>query len=115
MRFMMIVKATKESEAGVLPDPKDLEEMGKFNDSMLKAGVMLAGDGLQARFERNALRPLYGLFFGLHLDDPITGNQFFRFGKRSVDYSPPAIRKLDAHSLGTRLKPGKIQQHAGFH
>jgi hypothetical protein len=48
MRFMMIVKASKESEAGVLPDAKGLEEMGKFNDSMLKAGVMLAGDGLQA-------------------------------------------------------------------
>jgi hypothetical protein len=48
MRFMMIVKASKESEAGVMPDPKILEEMGKFNDSMLKAGVMLAGDGLQA-------------------------------------------------------------------
>jgi len=48
MRFMMIVKASKESEAGILPDPKNLEEMGKFNDSMIKAGVMLAGDGLQA-------------------------------------------------------------------
>src|SRR5215203_3107399 len=48
MRFMMIVKASKESEAGVLPDAKNLEEMGKFNDSMIKAGVMLAGDGLQA-------------------------------------------------------------------
>jgi len=48
MRFMMIVKASKESEAGILPAPKDLEEMGKFNDSMIKAGVMLAGDGLQA-------------------------------------------------------------------
>ena len=47
MRFMMIVKASKESEAGVLPDAKILEEMGKFNDSMIKAGVMLAGDGLQ--------------------------------------------------------------------
>ena len=48
MRFMMIVKASKESEAGTLPDAKILEEMGKFNESMIKAGVMLAGDGLQA-------------------------------------------------------------------
>jgi len=48
MRFMMIVKASRESEAGVMPDAKSLEEMGKFNDSMIKAGVMLAGDGLQA-------------------------------------------------------------------
>src|SRR3954465_11365047 len=47
MRFMMIVKASKESEAGVMPDEAALAEMGKFNDSMIKAGVMLAGDGLQ--------------------------------------------------------------------
>lgn len=48
MRFMVIVKATKESEAGVLPDPKLLAEMGKFNEELVKAGVMLAGEGLQA-------------------------------------------------------------------
>ena len=48
MRFMVIVKASKESEAGVLPDQKMLAEMGKFNDELIKAGVMLAGEGLQA-------------------------------------------------------------------
>jgi hypothetical protein len=48
MRFMMLVKATEESEAGVLPDEKILAEMGKFNEEMVKAGVMLAGEGLQA-------------------------------------------------------------------
>jgi hypothetical protein len=48
MRFMVIVKATKESEAGVLPDPQLLAEMGKFNAELIKAGVMLAADGLQA-------------------------------------------------------------------
>ena len=48
MRFMMIVKANKDSEAGVLPDEKALAEMGKFNEQMVKAGVMLAGEGLQA-------------------------------------------------------------------
>jgi len=47
MRFMVIVKATKESEAGVLPDRKLLEEMGRFNEELSKAGVMLAGEGLQ--------------------------------------------------------------------
>jgi hypothetical protein len=47
MRFMVIVKATKESEAGVLPDTKMLTEMGKFNEELVKAGVMLAGEGLQ--------------------------------------------------------------------
>jgi hypothetical protein len=46
MRFMAIVKATKGSEAGVLPDEKLLAEMGKFNEELVKAGVMLAGEGL---------------------------------------------------------------------
>ena len=48
MRFMVIVKATPESEAGVLPDEKMLAEMGKYNEELVKAGVMLAGEGLQA-------------------------------------------------------------------
>src|SRR2546426_9579583 len=48
MRFMVIVKANKDSEAGVLPDKKILTEMGKFNEQLTKAGVMLAGEGLQA-------------------------------------------------------------------
>ncbi len=47
MRFMVIVKANKDSEAGVLPDEKILTEMGKFNEQLSKAGVMLAGEGLQ--------------------------------------------------------------------
>jgi len=48
MRFMVIVKANKDSEAGVLPDQKILAEMGKFNEELVKAGVMLAAEGLQA-------------------------------------------------------------------
>jgi hypothetical protein len=48
MRFMLIVKASKESEAGVLPSGKELAEMGKFNEQMVKNGMMLAGEGLQA-------------------------------------------------------------------
>jgi hypothetical protein len=48
MRFMVIVKADKNSEAGVLPSHDLLAEMGKFNEELVKAGVMLAGEGLQA-------------------------------------------------------------------
>jgi hypothetical protein len=48
MRFMVIVKATKSSEAGALPSEELLSEMGKFNQDLIKAGVMLAGEGLQA-------------------------------------------------------------------
>jgi hypothetical protein len=47
MRFMVIVKADRDSEAGVLPDEKLLAEMGKYNDELAKAGVLLAAEGLQ--------------------------------------------------------------------
>jgi hypothetical protein len=46
MRFMVLVKADKDSEAGVLPNEQLLTAMGKFNDELVKAGVMLAGEGL---------------------------------------------------------------------
>ena len=47
MRFMVIIKATKDSEAGVMPSQQLLTEMGRFNEELVKAGVMLAGEGLQ--------------------------------------------------------------------
>jgi hypothetical protein len=47
MRFMVIVKGNPDTEAGVLPTKEELEEMGKFNEELAKAGVMLAGEGLQ--------------------------------------------------------------------
>ena len=46
MRFMVIVKASKESEAGVMPEEKLLADMGKYNEELAKAGVILAGEGL---------------------------------------------------------------------
>ena len=46
MRFMIIVKANKDSEAGIMPDEKLLAEMGTFNEELVKAGIMLAGEGL---------------------------------------------------------------------
>lgn len=48
MRFMMIVKATPESEAGALPSSEDIAEMGRYNEELIKAGIVLAMDGLQA-------------------------------------------------------------------
>jgi len=48
MRFMVLVKASKESEAGVMPDTRLLTEMTKFNEQLVKAGVMLAGEGLHS-------------------------------------------------------------------
>jgi hypothetical protein len=48
MRVMVIVKANEQSEAGVMPDEKLLKDMGKFNEELVKAGVMVAGEGLHA-------------------------------------------------------------------
>src|SRR5689334_14868321 len=47
MRFMVMVKATKNSEAGFMPNEQLLTEMGKYNEELAKAGIMLSGDGLQ--------------------------------------------------------------------
>lgn len=69
MRFMVIVKANEKSERGVLPDEQELTAMGKFNDELIKAGVMLAGEGLhpsskglRIRFEGNKKTVIDGPF-----------------------------------------------------
>lgn len=56
MRVMVIVKASQESEAGVLPGTEMLTEMGKYNEELVKAGVMLAGDGLAASSQGKRVR-----------------------------------------------------------
>jgi hypothetical protein len=56
MRVMVIVKASKESEAGAPPDQKIMSEMGKFNEELVKAGVMLAGEGLHASSSGKRIR-----------------------------------------------------------
>ena len=69
MRFLVIVKANKDTERGVLPTREELTEMGKFNEELAKAGVMLAGEGLQpsskgarVRFEGNKRTVIDGPF-----------------------------------------------------
>ena len=59
MRFMVIVKASKDSEAGKMPSEKLLADMGKFNEELVKAGVMLAGEGLHPSSKGKRVR-----FFG---------------------------------------------------
>jgi hypothetical protein len=69
MRFMVMVKATEESEAGVMPSTELLEAMGRYNEELVKAGVMLAGEGLhpsskgvRVRFDGSERRVLDGPF-----------------------------------------------------
>ena len=71
MRFMVLVKANKDSEAGVLPDQKILTAMGKFNEELVKAGVMLAGEGLQASSKGARVR-FEGPNKGTVIDGPFT-------------------------------------------
>jgi hypothetical protein len=56
MKVMVIVKAAKNSEAGILPNEKLLAEMGKYNEELVRAGVMLAGDGLHPSRKGKRLR-----------------------------------------------------------
>ena len=56
MRVMVIVKANKDSEAGILPSTEILAAMGKYNEELVKAGVMLAGEGLQASSKGKRVR-----------------------------------------------------------
>jgi len=71
MRFMMIVKASADSEAGVLPSEENLAEMGRYNEELVRAGVLLAGEGLhptakgaRVRFSRGARTVAQGPFTG---------------------------------------------------
>ena len=56
MRFMVLVKATKDSEAGVMPSAQQLAEMGKFNEDLIEAGMMLAGEGLHPSSKGKRIR-----------------------------------------------------------
>jgi len=56
MRVMVIIKATKSSEAGVMPDEKLLAAMGKYNEELVKAGIMLAGEGLHPSSQAKRVR-----------------------------------------------------------
>ena len=73
MRFMILVKANPESEAGTLPSADQLEEMGKFNEEMVRAGIMLAGEGLHP--SSNGARIRYDGRDRTVVDGPFTETQ----------------------------------------
>jgi len=88
MRFMVIVKADNDSEAGVIPDKKLFAEMGKYNEELVKAGVLLAAEGLQpsskgarVRFSGTKRSVIQGPFSGTK--DLIAG--FWLFQVKSLD------------------------------
>lgn len=88
MRFMIIVKASKESEAGVMPNEKLLTEMGKYNEELVKAGIMFAGEGLRpsskgarVRFSGTQRSVIDGLF--AETKEQLTG--FYMIEAKNLD------------------------------
>ena len=104
MRFMVIVKADKRSEAGELPDQKLLADMGRYNEELVKAGVMLAGEGLQpsskgarVRFSGNQRTVIDGPF--AETKELIAG--FWLFQVKSLDEAIEWVKRAPNPHPGT--------------
>jgi hypothetical protein len=126
MRFMVLVKASKDSEAGVLPDRKLLTEMGKFNEELVKAGVMLAGAGLhpsskgaRVRFSGDKRTVIDGpfteakeLIAGYWLWEVRSKEEAIEWLKRApFDQTEVEIRQLfEAEDFGAELTPELREQ-----
>ena len=119
MRFMVMVRATRDSEAGVMPDEKLLTEMGKFNDELVKAGIMLAGEGLQPSSKGTRVR-----FSGSKrtvIDGPfaetkvlIAGFWVWQVKSKDEALSEPLPRRIrDRDPSGVRSRRLRRRAHAG--
>ena len=96
MRVMVIVKATKDSEAGVLPSTELLTEMGKFNEELVKAGVLLSAEGLRA--SSHGVRVQFGGGKGTVIDGPFTESKeliagFWLWQVKSIEEAVEWIRR----------------------
>jgi hypothetical protein len=112
MRVMVIVKANQASEAGVMPSERMLTEMGKFNEELVKAGVMLAGEGLhpstkgkRVRFSGNKISVIDGPF--AETKELIAG--FWLWQVRSIDEAVEWVRRMpnpaDAQEGEIEIRP----------
>ena len=96
MRVMVIVKATRDSEAGVLPSTELLTEMGRFNEELVKAGVMLSGEGLRA--SAPGVRVRFGGGKSSVIDGPFTESKeliagFWLWQVKSIEEAIEWIRR----------------------
>lgn len=96
MRLMVIVKANKQSEAGILPSEEILAEMGKFNEELVKAGVLLAAEGLHA--SSRGVRVKFGGGQSTVIDGPFTETKeliagFWLWQVRSIEEAVEWIRR----------------------
>ena len=108
MRVMVLVKANKEYEAGAMPDAKGLTEMGKFNEELVKAGVMLAGDGLHP--SRRGKRIAFGGGRKTVLDGPFAETKeliagYWLWQVRSMDEAVEWLKRAPFTDETVEIRP----------
>ena len=117
MRVMVIVKATADSEAGKLPTAEDLTEMGKFNEELIKAGVMLAGEGLQA--SSKGVRVKFGGGKSTVIDGPFTESKeliagFWLWQVKSIEEAVEWIRRSPFKKGGETIEIRRVFEAEDF-
>jgi hypothetical protein len=108
MRVMVIVKATPESESGALPSREMLTEMGKFNEELVKAGVMLSAEGLHS--SAKGVRVRFGSGKSTVTDGPFTETKevlggYYLIDARDLDHALEIARLCPAKYGGVEVRP----------
>jgi hypothetical protein len=116
MRFMILVPANKDSEAGILPSEDDLRAMGKFNEELAKAGVLLAGDGLHPTSK--GARVIFDAGKKTVLDGPFTESKeliagFWIFQVKSKEEAIEWVKRAP-FSRGTSIEIRQLFEAADF-
>jgi hypothetical protein len=117
MRVMVIVKATADSEAGRLPTVEELTQMGKFNEELIKAGVMLAGEGLQA--SSKGVRVKFGGGKSSIIDGPFTESKeliagFWLWQVKSIEEAAEWIRRSPFRTGNETVEIRRVFEAADF-
>jgi hypothetical protein len=117
MRVMVIVKATQQTEAGVLPSEALLGEMGKFNEELVKSGVLLAAEGLQA--SSKGVRVQFGGGKSTVIDGPFTETKeliagFWLWQVRSIDEAIEWIRRSPFRSSNEQIEIRRVFEAEDF-
>jgi hypothetical protein len=117
MRVMVIVKATPDSEAGVLPSEELLTEMGKFNEELVKAGVLLAAEGLQS--SARGVRVRFGGGQSTVLDGPFTETKeliagFWLWQVRSIEEAVEWIRRSPFRKSNEEIEIRRVFEAEDF-
>ncbi|HET7757451.1 MAG TPA: YciI family protein [Steroidobacteraceae bacterium] len=117
MRVMVIVKANEDSEAGVLPSEALLTEMGEFNEELVRAGVLLAAEGLQASSQ--GVRVRFGSGTSRVIDGPFTETKeliagFWLWQVRSMAEAVEWIRRSPFHKTGEEIEIRRVFEAEDF-